>query len=477
MDLTELHALVAAEHPEIATATDDWTVVTTLRAFAAAHVDYVVNIDSPYYVELGGNTVEDRFSLFEANGGGVVCGGTADALAELARSYGYSSWLLGIGDTSDGGFTHMQTLIALDVDGETLLTLHDPSADTSYTDADGAPLDYFAMLTTLAGGDVSDVDTTSDRVAADNLVSATETADIATFAEGSWTVDPEDYTVIALADGWTVRSPRTAERFQEVIGPWFGPFLARAGLPEDAVWLELFPYAIYGEDGDGLLALAQATIAGTATIGFEASEGFVVGDTGGTVNQRYTAAGYWLQTWYYGGITVIAAGDGQALQVDRVDGVGGDEEGIFELQGMTVGSIGATVESSDGGLVRVQVKDSAYTLLHTEDVPSGSTFSWSDPAQHIWRLVVEAEGDVVVDDLRYGPPEAEEPEDTGHGDSGDSGHPDTSPDTDPRDSGPVDMDDTPAAPPPAEGGCGCATPGDPGAGWLALPALLSRRRR
>lgn len=481
VDFSDLQADVLAEHPEAAAGADDWTIVNALRAYATEHVDYVINIDSPYYVDQNGQTVEDRFTTFEANSGGVVCGGTADAFTTLARAWGYRAWNLGIGDLSSGGFTHMQTLVEIEVDGLPVLTLHDPSANLTYTDAAGEPLDYFDLLAALAGRDASGIGVLEDRADSDNLVATSETSDIVAFAESSWTVDPAAYTIEDVEGGWVVRSPRTAERFEAVIGPWYGPFLASHGLPQGALWLELFPHAIYGDGEDDLLARALAVIAGSARIGFEAGDGFVVGDEGGTVNQRYTAAGYAVQTWYYGGITVVAAAEGQALRVARVDGIGGDEEGIFELQAGTTGAVSARLEASDGGEVRVMVKDSAYQVIHEENVASGGLFSWSDADARIWRVIVEAEGgDVLVDDFAYGSAAAEpEPDDTGDtgdtadGDSGggDSGGGDSA-------GGDSAGDDT-AGPDAGGADCGCASAPGGSASWLAAALLLltlGRRR-
>ena len=493
MPFVDLQAAILAEHPELAGPADDWTVVTALRAYATAHVDYVVNVDSPYYVDLNGVPVADRFEAFEANSGGVVCGGTADAYTELLRAWGYSAWNLGIGDLSDGGFTHMQTLVQIDVDGDAVLTLHDPSTNLSFVDAAGRPLDYFDLLAALASGDDSDVAALEDHSASDNLVAAAETADIDSYATGSWTVVPDDYSVAALGDGWVVASPRTLARFEAVISPWYGPFLAGQGLPTDAVWLELSPYAIYGEGGDVLLAQAQAVIAGAApagaTIGFEPSEGFLVGDAGGAVNQRYLDAGYAVQTWYYGAIAVVSTGDGQALQVSYVDGLDGDEEGIFELQGGTSDAVSLRVDASDGGDVRVIVKDSSYAAIHQEEVASGAVFAWADAQARIWRVVVEASGgDVIVDDFAYGDAAAAPddgdtgtPVDSGTGaDSGDGGADGDGggPGTD--DSGTPDgASDGGGEAAAVDGGCGCgAAPGSMGGWWLALAVgLVCRRRR
>lgn len=463
MDFAELQADVLAEHPEAGEGADDWTIVTALRAYATEHVDYVINIDSPRYIDQGGQAVEDRFTTFEADAGGVVCGGTADAFTLLAQAWGYSAWNLAIGDFSEGGFHHMQTLVQIEVDGVPIVTLHDPSTNLSYTDSGGEPLDYFDLLARLAGRDASTIGVLEDRVDSDNLVADTETTDIAAFAEASWTVVPGATTVLEVADGWVVRSPRTAARFEQVIGPWYGPFLAEHGLPETAIWLELFPHDIYGEGGAELLAQAAQVIAGSARIGFEASEGFVIGDEGGTVNQRYLAAGYAVQTWYYGGITVVAVDDQQALRVAWVDGLGGDEEGIFELQAGTTGAVSARLQAADGGDVRVVVKDAAYQAIHEEMVASGDLFYWSDPDARIWRVVVESEGgDVSVDEFAYGSAaEQPEPEDTGG--AADTGG----------------FSELPAGDPErTPGSCGCVSGPAGMVGWmLIVPAVLGVRRR
>jgi hypothetical protein len=471
VDFAELQQDFIAEHPEAAEGADDWTIITALRAYATEHVDYVINVDSPYYVDQNGQAVEDRFATFEGDSGGVVCGGAADALTSLARAWGYSAWNLGIGDYSPGGFTHMQTLVQIEVDGVPVLTLHDPSTNLTYSDAYGEPIDYFDLLAELAGRGASGVGVIEDRADSDNLVAPAETDDIAAFAASSWTVEPAATTIEEVDGGWVVASPRTARRFEEVIGPWYGPFLASHGLPEAAIWLQLFPHDVYGDGGDELLARAMEVVAGSRRIGFEASEGFGVGDEGGTVNQRYVEAGYAVQTWYYGGIAVVATEEGQALRVTRVDGLGGDEEGIFELQARTSGAVSARLAASDGGAVHVVVKDAGYQVIHEENVESGGLFSWTDSESRIWRVIVEAEGgDVIVDEFAYGSAAAKPSPD----DTGDTAVPGDTADT----AGP--SDDSGAVLEPSGRPCGCASGPRGPSNWMVAALLcvsLRRRRR
>ena len=129
----ELRAQILGEHPELATGTaTQWEEVQALRAFAYEHTDTVVSVTSPLYSELGSWGAPDIYAWFDADAGGVVCGGTADALRKLYQLWGYDAWYLGFGDTSHGGFTHAENLVRIEHEGQELVTLHEAQLDTAY---------------------------------------------------------------------------------------------------------------------------------------------------------------------------------------------------------------------------------------------------------------------------------------------------------------------------------------------------------
>lgn len=117
----DLRAQVLAEQPRLAEeGLSDWERVKLLRRFAYDHSDTVVSAVSPLYSGQAGWPVADRCAFFDADQGGVICGGTGDALRLLYELWGYEAWYLGFGDPSSGGFTHVETLVAIEHEGERL---------------------------------------------------------------------------------------------------------------------------------------------------------------------------------------------------------------------------------------------------------------------------------------------------------------------------------------------------------------------
>ncbi len=495
---TELIDQVLAEYPALADGTrSDWETVQALRAFAYTHTDTVVTVSSPLYTRVTDMDASAAYAWFDADSGGVVCGGTSEALVKLLQLWGYDAWYLGFGDPSDGGFTHVETLIRIEHEGASLITLHDAQLNVAYTEPGGAPLDYLEVLARLARGEHEAIALTDpDGVTyADTLVHPDDfgTLSVEAMASANWTTDPDDYTVEVLASGVTkYRSPRTRERLEAVIGPWYEPFLESQGLPPELPYLHLFPFTIFGSDGgEAILADALATISADSvtTIGFEAGEGFVLGETDGTINWRYDEAGYDVQTWYYGGTTIAAVEGGQALQAAGYDGLGGDFEAMLEFQASTYGQVGASLAPLEAdAAVRFAVYDSAGALLD-EQIGGAGVYTSAREGGDIHHVVVEAErGDLLVDDFTFGPYQAPEvpgdtgdtggapPEDTGLADTGglDSAAPADSDSPDPVDTDPP-ADEAPAEV-AKEAGCSCGGGAGAGVGWIALLLAALRRR-
>ena len=478
----ELRAQVLAEHPELAGEVDDWEAVQALRSFAYTHTDTVVNVSSALYTSVSGWDAPTAYAWFDADLGGVVCGGTSLALVELYEMWGFEAWYLGFGDLSAGGFTHVETLVRIEHQGRELITLHDAQLDRAYTDLDGQPLDYLEVLVLLAEERHEELALSGPEAGyADTLLLPEDfgSMSVEDMASANWTTDPEDYSVETLESGVVkYRSPRTLERFEAVIEPWYGPFLEQQGLPVELAYLHLFPFIVTGgPDSEALLAQAQETLRthGATTVGFEASEGFQVGDAGGTVNHRYEQAGYDLQTWYYGGVEVVAVEGGQALRVEHVDGHGGDYEAMFEFQERHYGELSVELEGSG---LRAAVYDGEGALLEEQTGASGA-FEFSHEEDAIAWLIVESEqGGILVDQLRFGPYRApEQLPDTGSEDSDEPEHSeDTAGVTDCPSGGDSDSDSASEPGLDEEPTCGCSS-GSSAAGLLLLTGLLLLRRR
>ncbi len=487
----DLRAQVLAEQPRLAEeGLSDWETVKLLRRFAYDHSDTVTRVDSPLYSDQAGWPVADRYAYFDADQGGVICGGTGDALRLLYELWGYEAWYLAFGDPSAGGFTHVETLVAIEHDGERLVTVQDAQLDASYVDADGQPLDYLDLLAALAAQDHAafSLEGGASTAHADTLVHADDLGSmtIEEMVSANWTSDPADYELVALPEGSTkIRSPRTLARFEAVIASWYGPFLEGRGLPAELPWLHLFPMTIAGTTGGAELyqqAVRAAEVGLVHEVTFEIDQGFTVADTDGTINQRYEQAGFDVQSWYYGGTSIQTCGDGQCLAAAPVDGFEGDYELMFEFQDHTWPRVELVAWSSvPGEDLRAAWYGEGGELLavHISDHPDVGLHSAVRPVKYV---ILEAEtGTVLVDKLRYGPLNDEVPVDTGDSgwipDSfGDSqpdseGPPDSSPDSSPEQD-PGDSEPTPGV---AEPTCGCRS----GSASVLLGLLLLgwRRRR
>lgn len=488
----ELRAQVLAEHPELGSDTvTQWEVVQALRHFAYVHTDTVVSVSSPLYGDLSGWAVPDVYEHFDADAGGVVCGGTADALRKLYQLWGFEAWYLGFGDTSSGGFTHAENLVRIEHDGQSIITLHDAQLDAGYGSVEGEPVDYIELVALLAAGRGDELALLGgeDNPYADILVHDDDlgSMSIHDMAAANWTSDPADYTTETLSTGvQVIHSPRKLSRFEQVIGPWYQPFLAGQGLPEEIIYLHLFPFQVSGSDGaEEVLAAAQlaARSGEPVHVGFEAAEGFWLGATGGSINQVYDLAGYDVQTWYYGGTTVVDGGGGdQVLEAAYHDGIGGDYEALFEFQRLSYGQVSLELTSvvPDDPL-RFAVYDGDWALLYEEMGGSG-VFSWEDANDSIHAVIVEAaSGGLRVDDLMFGlhpdgPGDTGEPDDTASPLDTDPPPDDT--DVEPLDSGDSNRpeDDTGIDEGPNAPDCGCAGHSR-GSLLLLLPLLLAVVRR
>jgi len=272
------------QHPQHATLSE-WDRVCMLRDFSYRHTNYANQVNGESYrrgkeeVErLYGHvgTLEEIYTFFEHDGGGVVCGHAALVLERLYREFGYEAWRVGVGfspPTENGGsFTHMQTLVRIaDGDGgerRDIVVLQDPSINVGYVDAESRrPLDYFELLhrlvrreadTVVEGGAVADAATRRDPV---TIAFADETSvrEMAEFAS-SWNVGP-DSTWEDLGGGkWKWTGPRSPETFDRSGDRWWKLQIAAEGLPPDLLYLHLFFRSINHQTDDPALTAAARAI-------------------------------------------------------------------------------------------------------------------------------------------------------------------------------------------------------------------------
>ena len=262
-----LAAQLYAEYPELdpsnrqSQTVDDWQRVIRLRDFSYRHTAYANAVNSDAY-RAGSQMVErvrdrtaslaDAYAFFDAGQGGVVCGDSAEMLRQLYTWAGFDSWYLSIGfnpPTPLGSrFTHALTMVRIEVaepqGSRSILTVHDPSINSSYVDSDGRPIDYFDMLALLKqrkaaqihhGGAVAGAIRRSDpiTVAFGSEIEQRRPEDFV----ASWNVGSNPTWMATTEGGWKFIGPRTNTAFERLGEEWWKQELSREGYPSETIYL------------------------------------------------------------------------------------------------------------------------------------------------------------------------------------------------------------------------------------------------
>ncbi|MDC0935957.1 hypothetical protein OAS39_06700 [Pirellulales bacterium] len=288
-----LRARVYAEYPALDPqhprhdAVSDWDRVCMLREFSYRHTSYSNNVDSNSYragaavvdqMLEGQKSLAEVYDFFDQDRGGVVCGHTAHLLQRLYTEFGYDAWYVGHGfapPTARGSrFTHAETLVRITIDDENgsprqILTLHDPSVNTSYADADGTrPIDYFEMLKRLtdyradsvAFREAIDGSTTTSHPTTICFADETDGREPSDF-EASWNVGDEYRWVDLGAKKWKFIGPRQRESFERLGDSWWKKELLREGMPGETIYLHRFPFEVNGgPEAEQILRQAQEIV-------------------------------------------------------------------------------------------------------------------------------------------------------------------------------------------------------------------------
>ena len=203
----------------------------------------------------------------------------------LCRWAGYDAWTLNSGFHPPGpsgvSFTHVVVLVRVPVIRATdknneIITLHDPSVNTSYTHADGTtPLDYFEMLAKLNRRKTSEigysgaVDPAARRADPITIAFPDETKNLTPRdLSGSWNIG-EPYTwSVGPQSQWIYRAPRTTQDFERLGEVLWKPELARRGMPSETLYIYCLPFQVNGPGGDVLLTRARQVLAHNNSIPF-----------------------------------------------------------------------------------------------------------------------------------------------------------------------------------------------------------------
>jgi len=277
----------------------DWERVGLLRQWAWSHVNLACTksnlVDCDPRIPWRELDAPGIFQLFGDMRGGVFCGGTSRALAELYKLFGYEAWMVNSGSTGAESATHVITLVRIQDKGQSMLSMQDAYFNLAYADAiTGAPLDYFKMLELLAHGkhaSIAVVEPDHLRISPwpVTLLCAKDRGNSTPqqIARGAFSVLEAHYTHEELPDGsLKLVSPRTAAKFladqcydRDGNPRWYFAWLREQGHPLCINYLFLYPLGIEGRDSDAMMKRATR-IAGPAQNPAQQKSAAAVSSTG-----------------------------------------------------------------------------------------------------------------------------------------------------------------------------------------------------
>ena len=145
-EFTLLNELIATSYPRIKEDILDWEKVEILRQWIYETIPWgtsSVQLNQTQYQCLFNSTAFQAISMFLQNQGATMCQGAAYTLMRLYHAYKFQSYLLGIGLPEAN---HALTLVEITHKYQKLLTVQDPTYNTTYIKPNYAPRDYFDMI-------------------------------------------------------------------------------------------------------------------------------------------------------------------------------------------------------------------------------------------------------------------------------------------------------------------------------------------
>jgi hypothetical protein len=219
----------------------DWEIVNRLREWAHANILVSTSsnlLDQDKSFEFYNRSAGEIFAAFYQNRGGVWCGGAAYALMEVYGLFGYQASVIDYG--KPGVMTHVVTLVKIKVDGIEKTVIQDPTLNATYATRNGAPYDYFQLLTVLMRHQHESV----------RILSGMHGTGGVLVAPGDERF-PLDYVVEAGAQPIRVlqngvrkyKSKLSFESFERRFGEGIRVFLRKEGHPGEILYLLLYPLA------------------------------------------------------------------------------------------------------------------------------------------------------------------------------------------------------------------------------------------
>jgi len=252
--LALLKELVHLQYPAIQDPhLSDWERITLLRQWATEHIDWgspslCTQMTQAQYRRFFPADAPTIFAMFLGDEGAVMCQGASFALMRLYEAYGYESYYFGI--ALPGVMSHAMTLVRINHNGRSVLTVQDATFDITYVDLDGEPYDYLDMLAVVkAGGHDVVVVQQGPRNLSDILFCSDEEIDVDFGCPG---YIPDATPMPALSDGRIkVKGGITADSFwaSSGLGAATRDALVADGHPPHLCYVFLYP--LYVRDGNG----------------------------------------------------------------------------------------------------------------------------------------------------------------------------------------------------------------------------------
>jgi hypothetical protein len=148
-----LQRRILADMPELGDPNlNDWSRIKLIRRWSYQTADLAATKETllPFYATMWRMDLSEILKAFDADQGGVWCGGAASVMEKALRAFGYDEpVILSYGFLDLKLLTHAVVLVPIHHGGETLLTIQDPYFNLTYTTDAGEPVDYFDLLSAL----------------------------------------------------------------------------------------------------------------------------------------------------------------------------------------------------------------------------------------------------------------------------------------------------------------------------------------
>jgi hypothetical protein len=219
----------------------DWETVNRLRDWSARNLDLATEsllLDRDPSFEFYNRSAGEIFAAFFQDRGGVWCGGSAYALMEVYRLFGFQASFLDYGEPS--ALTHVVTLVKIRHDGVEKTVVQDPTFNIAYAAQGGVPLDLMELLGMLMRHQHERVRLVrGGRAGGEVLVHPNDGA-----FPFDHVVDPDSRLLRVLGNGVKkYQSQLSLERVERQFGERIRSALRKRGHPGNMLYLFLYPLA------------------------------------------------------------------------------------------------------------------------------------------------------------------------------------------------------------------------------------------